>query len=451
MNSLATRFLLEGESRAYGFPKVRAWWDASRRETIVADAASRVSRWKSLRAPASALTQATGAAQPLLLDSAAGAFLYVPGVTGNTATTPDSAALAITSLDFAIHVSADDWTPAGSNHVIAGQVTSFSATGMAWYLQINNATGLLTLVHADGTSTYIDSSSVAPSVADGARIWLRVTMRPNVAGSREVVFYTAPDAPSRPSSWSQLGTTVTGAASAGLHNSTAAFTIGGAVGFSEVFLGRILSAELAAYGGAVIARFAATEASHNATSWVSSTGETWTVNQSGGVPAQIVGVGKTSLLFDGSSDFMRAAAFPLNQPAAVYFVGKQITNTASDYIYDGAVTNTIALMQNGGTAIRARAPAQIANDVFPSLQARAIITSVFNGPASSNRLNLGTPNTGDIGSSSGAGFELGATNGGSTGWANIEVHEIVIYAAAHAPTQQAAIVAKLAAKWGISV
>jgi hypothetical protein len=128
--------------------------------------------------------------------------LALPGVTGNYAKAPDSAALSITGdIEIAANVTLSDWTPANI-HYICGK-----GDGIAYdyVLFVKATTGLLQFRWYDGAARTADST-VAPTVSDGASLWVKATLDVNNgAGGCDVKFYTSSDG----SSWTQLGSTVT--------------------------------------------------------------------------------------------------------------------------------------------------------------------------------------------------------------------------------------------------
>lgn len=128
--------------------------------------------------------------------------LALPGVTGNYATAPDSAALSITGdIEIAANVTLSDWTPANI-HYICGK-----GDGIAYdyVLFVKATTGLLQFRWYDGAARTADST-FAPTVSDGASLWVKATLDVNNgAGGCDVKFYTSSDG----SSWTQLGSTVT--------------------------------------------------------------------------------------------------------------------------------------------------------------------------------------------------------------------------------------------------
>lgn len=371
--------------------------------------------------------------------------LVTNGTSGNNATAADSPELDISSLDYITRIAPVDWTPGAANQVIAGKVTSFSPTGMSWYLQLNQTTGFLTLVHADGTNTFIDPSTAAPSIADMAAIWVRVTLEPNVAGSRRTIFYTAPDSPSIPTSWSQLGNPVTGAASLGLHNSSSALSFGGVTGFS-VFAGLTFFATMSAFGSAPVITADFTTAAKLATSFTESSvnAATVTINTTGDLGARICGArdivmmtalkklvlsnvaGFWQALANGTSQYSASASFPLAQPYAVDVVLTQQTWTINDVLIDGRGADTGELFQDTTTPRLSMYAGNVGPTTTQAAVARKVaITMIFDGASSYIIVNGNTPISGNAGALTPNGITLAAVASGSSN-GNVSFNEIIV-------------------------
>lgn len=203
-----------------------------------------------------------------------------------------------------------------------------------------------------------------------------------------------------------------------------------------------------------------------ATSFTATIGGTVTINTSGATGARIAGardlyqgtvgsqptysLASRTLTFDGTDDWMKTAAFTLNQPTTVYFVGSQITWTAGDTLYDGNTNNTGHLQQDTATPrLRAFAGASLA-DIRPALGVAFLATVVFNGASGSIRLNANTATTGNTGASNMGGFTLGVVADFSTSFFNGTVNEIAIYNTAHTASQQQQFWAYARRRWGIA-
>jgi hypothetical protein len=88
--------------------------------------------------------------------------------------------------------------------------------------------GLLRLNWSDnGTNVYSSTSSVVTGITDGASKWIRVTLDvDDGAGNSATNFYTADDSATYPTSWTQLGATITRAGTTNIFDSTNALTVG---------------------------------------------------------------------------------------------------------------------------------------------------------------------------------------------------------------------------------
>ena len=133
--------------------------------------------------------------------------LVLPGVSGNYASAPDSAALSITGdIDIQARIAPTDWTPS-TQGLVAGKWGS--TTGNQAYGLFLDTSGTLRFVQYSGAAYNDLPSTVATGFTDGEAKWVRATYS---ASGGTVKFYTAPDASAVPSSWTQLGTTVAGVA-----------------------------------------------------------------------------------------------------------------------------------------------------------------------------------------------------------------------------------------------
>ncbi len=140
-----------------------------------------------------------------------------------------------------------------------------------------------------------------------------------------------------------------------------------------------------------------------------------------------------SILFDGVDNYLRTNNFTLTQPETIYLLGKQVTWTALDAIFDGNIANTGLFRQrNGGVSPEVESYAGVTLGVNADfiLNTYAVVITVFNGAVSAIQVNNNDPLEGNAGSGNMGGFTL-AANGGATEWANIQVKEVVIFSTAH--------------------
>lgn len=159
-----------------------------------------------------------------------------------------------------------------------------------------------------------------------------------------------------------------------------------------------------------------------------------------------------TLTFDGTDDSLKTAAFTLNQPTTVYFVGSQVTWTSGDALFDGNGADVMEVFQSsggGGVSPRLRQYAGVDGGFITSLAlgVRSVLCAVFSGANSVLRHNLNAPATGNAGTAPGGGFTLGSNN--FLGYGNITANEIAIYNVAHTEVQQLAFFKYASRKWGV--
>lgn len=424
-------------------PGIVADWDASVASSIVVNASNRVSAWASQAPIVRNLSQGTTANQPLYLPWSGRNYGYLPGVSNNEFTTPDSTAISITGdIEFVWQISLPTWTPAG----IGAFVAKWQGAGHRSYGMEFQTSGKPQLFwSSDGTNIITVTSTVAVTASANQIVWLKITLKcNNGASGNDVNFYTSSDG----ITYTQLGATVTTAGVTSIFDSDAILELGTRGGTNSPLLGSLYLFQLKnGIGGPVVAQAVPSQALNNAASWVSSTGETWTTNRTGGIQAQIVGSAR--VIFDGVAYFMKATAFTLAQPETIYLVASQVTWTNANRIFDGNSNNSVFAFQNTTTpAVQPQAGNLDAalNLTTWSLQTNAVIALVFNGASSSSRVNLAAAQNGNAGAVGSAGFTLAARADGVQ-LANITVSEILVYSVAHDTATQTAIIQYLRTKW----
>lgn len=372
------------------------------------------------------LAQLTGAKQPLLLPWSGSNYLYSPNVLGNNATTPSTSALNTSDLEFTVRMSMDDWTP--SNYQIPlAKYNSLSANDMNWYFQINPTSGTVCLTVSNGTSIITaGNSTVAPTVSDGQAIWIRCTFRPNTGGVSEWKYYTAPDSTTKPTSWTQLGSTVTSTSFTSIYASSGSLRVGSTGASGLGFAGKIYYADFAAYGGSPISVFNPAVAANNASSFVASTGETWTINSTGASPAQIVA--KQSVMFDGSNDYFKSPLFSRTQPHTIVFIGKQNLWGAYGTLVDGLSADSANIAQytsSPNLLLYAGGLGPQSTDL--NVKINGVIQAVFNSGSSLLRINRNTAvTTGNVGGGNPNGLTLGCRSD-LVQVSTIQVMQVLIY------------------------
>lgn len=219
-------------------------------------------------------------------------WVDLPGTAGNYLSVPDSVAVSITGdITIEAHVALDDWTPSSS----ATLVSKFVSAGQRSYrLTVLATTGRLYFESsADGTAILDATSSVAPTVADGAALWVRVTVDVNDgSGNRVAKFWTSPDG----ATWTQLGATQTAVGATSIFDSTSIVEAGstgtGAANLltGKVYRARIYNADIGSGSGTPVLDIDAQDANPDNTvsTFPAPTGQTVTINRnSNPTPASV--------------------------------------------------------------------------------------------------------------------------------------------------------------------
>lgn len=251
-------------------------------------------------------------------------YLSVPGVAANRASTPDSTVISLTgNLDVFGRAAADDW----SSGAIQTLAAKYGSAGLrSWWARQNTGGNMALAYTTDGTTAIIVTSTAAVSFGNGVAGWWRITRN---ATTGEVKFYTAADQPHPPETWTQLGTTVAGAAGA-MFDSTANLTVGELNNNTGPLVGKVYYTELRSdIDGPAIARFDAKRFAGSELTMVAETGETWTITQTGGTPAQIVQASDALLedpflCFSGRADKPQIVPDPNNAIVGVAYESRLI-------------------------------------------------------------------------------------------------------------------------------
>lgn len=154
-----------------------------------------------------------------------------------------------------------------------------------------------------------------------------------------------------------------------------------------------------------------------------------------------------SILFDGSTDVLQCGAFTFAQPETVYILFKQATWTLNDAIFDGNTANSMKAFQSAITP-EVRITAAAATPVNGNLpvDSYGVLVCVFDGASSLTQVNFTSPVSGNVGVGDAGGFKLGASASG-----NVQVKEVILYAAAHDAATRARVIRYLAQVGGLSV
>jgi hypothetical protein len=155
---------------------------------------------------------------------------FMPGVTGGW-TTPNVAALNVSDLEITARVSLNDWTPAANQALVARYTNTGPSRSYICYIAAT--TGRMFVQYTlDGTTILgQDWGGTASPFTDGQTYWLRYR---RIAATGVWRFDWAPDSPTEPTVWTNVGGDRAGTAGA-LFNATTAPTSLGA--FNEVTTG----------------------------------------------------------------------------------------------------------------------------------------------------------------------------------------------------------------------
>lgn len=389
--------------------------------------------------------------------------LVLNGAASNYASAPDSPPLSVTGdIDLRVWVALNDWTPTAN----AMLLDKFGGAGQRAYQLYVLTTGALALeLTTDGTAVKSATSSATVSASNYDPTWVRVT---RASASGDVTFYTSADG----SSWTQLGATQSTTAG-GIHDGNAILAIGSNVAASAVISGIIRRAQV--YNGiagtlvfdanfTTQAKLAAsfTESSANAA--------TVTVNTSGDFGARICGArdlvqltqanqaivsasgGYNLATFDGTNDYMKAAAFSLEQPMSVYFAGSQASWTINKLFWDGGSVDTAGLQTRTATPeVRHQSGGAFGAALGTvAVGARTTLAATYSGASSLLQRNLDVSVAGSTTVAAANGFTLGAAGSATVGWSNITFSEVLVRSVEDNGATTNKIAAYLMRQWGIS-
>lgn len=201
-------------------------------------------------------------------------YVALNATAGSFISTPDSPAISITGdVDLRVKVAADNWTSANLQTLMAARG---AAVDSGYSFRIQGVSGRLELYWGSGAAFVVKSSTASPIVANGEALWVRATCDvDNGTGGYDVIFYTSEDGVS----WTQLGSTVTTAGSPAVNDPTLPLEIGSiSNGSSQILDGKVYYAEMRdGIDGLIVAQFDPLLAAPGDTSFVSRTGETWTI------------------------------------------------------------------------------------------------------------------------------------------------------------------------------
>lgn len=206
--------------------------------------------------------------------------LILPGTSGNYASTPDSAANSSLSgeIDVRVHLAMDDWD-AASNADFMTKTDLASGRTFRFYRPSSAPTRLrLSLSPSPGSGEAFATVDADHGFTDGTDHWIRATWETvgNVAK-----FFTSADG----STWTQLGSDRSASVTTLSDEATPVEIGSSAGGTAGLWAGTVYYAELrSSIDGTVVSRFDPSVVmvlgTRDPSSFVSDTGETWTIHGS---------------------------------------------------------------------------------------------------------------------------------------------------------------------------
>lgn len=286
--------------------------------------------------------------------------LYLPGIAGNYARTPDAAPLDITGdIDIRAKISLDDWTPAALSTVIA----KWGSGGAQSYMLQVAANGTLRFLWTT-TGTYSASldkySTVATGITDGTTKWVRATLDvDNGASGNDLKFWTSDNG----TTWTQLGSTITTAGVTSIFSGTATLDIGAIYTNTELLRGDFYRAQiLNGIDGTVVfdANFEASITSLNQTSFTESStnAATVTINRSGST-YRSAGITAAGYLYPGATNTFSASATNFLD----FGSGDSFTFLAISRYWNAMATNRVLIAKTPSTGGPAWALRKLTNEL----------------------------------------------------------------------------------------
>lgn len=375
-----------------------------------------LSMWADLSGNAYDMVQATAAKKPVYRTATTTGYLTLPGVAGNYASTPDSAAISVTGdIDIRVKALLADWSPAATTYLF----TKWSGTFTFRLSIATNGTITLNWMEPAATSRSAQSSAAVP-FSDGTAGWVRATLRVNNGTQSETKFWTSTDG----SAWTQLGVTRTGSTGpTSLVDSSAPLVVGADLGNALYSAGQFYRAQVRSNilddGTGIVfdADFTAT-----GRSFTESSSNAAVVTVNGDQARESVST-RPSIIFDGVDDVL-SAVFTQAQPLTVYvaFI-PGITGTTQTWV--GGVANNwtgvtaSAYKAYGGTELTTGTPTT----------APHVVSAVYNSASSTISVD-GAAAAGDAGTNGLTSLNIGALNAASQ-FAQGAFQSVLVYAGAH--------------------
>lgn len=227
--------------------------------------------------PAEVYIDQSGVAQVTRPKSTPG--LWLPGVVGSVATTPDHPSLDVTDLDVSADVTMLRWSGTSTAQEFVSRWSDGSGdNSFIFGLYIDGR--IIVIWSSNGSNILSTYSSVPVSAEDGSRLALRWTMDVNNgSGQRVHKFYVGPTADGP---WTQLGSNVTESGATAIHAGSLPLSSGSHANTTNNFAGiihqiRMYNGDRDASGTLVASADFDQQPETTGASFVDSTSKTWTV------------------------------------------------------------------------------------------------------------------------------------------------------------------------------
>ena len=358
------------------------------------------------------LVQMTSAKMPNYLAGGGSYYGYINGLSGTTFSTPDSSAISITGdISLVACAALNDWTPSAYQALIGKY--DYTINQRSYELGVNTNGTLLFSWSLLGVSDLSATSTVAPTIADGATLWVRVDFDvDNGALGRTATFYTSANGVT----WSQLGSPVTSATATNIFDSTASLYIGADnVGANNLASGKFYRAQvfngMIASGGVLAFDFNPQVYRSGAT-FLDSSANAATITINGGAMV----VTNTGLNHEPSAtQYLKSAPYSASQPRTRYTVFKDPAWTSGRVLWDGNAAGSAQLLKTGSTPnVQLNAGSAGPQLATYLLQGVCVCVEVINGASSYLQRNRDTAGTvADAGATAPNGTTMGSDGAGA--------------------------------------
>ena len=208
------------------------------------------------------------------------ASLWLPGVSGNCPSTPDSAGLSLTGdCEFVFLAAFDDWTPASSGQIISKD--SANAGERSWALSLESTGVPQFWWSPDGTTYNAISGAVPLGFTNGTFGWCKMTFdADNGAGGRTAQVYKAfyDGTATEPTEWTLIETPITATATSIFDSATTVYVGGFAGGVAGLLVGCRLARLIVRNGIGGTAVASPNFTTPGAAPFTDAQGNVWTLN-----------------------------------------------------------------------------------------------------------------------------------------------------------------------------